>query len=74
MRDDPPVVVLVTHAAGNDQQAWDEPVERYEPPIWTMLIGPQRARGLERLRQSPALTTFGESKFSASRPGGGYGA
>jgi hypothetical protein len=95
MRDDPSVVVLVTHAAGNDQQARDELVERYAPLAWTRLfrdppcsnyeisarlgipigsIGPQRARVLERLRQSPAVTTFGESKFSASSPGGGHGA
>ena len=37
-------------------------------------IGPQRARCLERLRQSPALTAFGESEFSISSPGGGHGA
>jgi RNA polymerase sigma factor (sigma-70 family) len=37
-------------------------------------VGPQRARCLERLRQSPALTAFGESEFSISSPGGGYGA
>ena len=37
-------------------------------------IGPQRARCLERLRQSPALTAFGESEFSISSLGGGHGA
>jgi RNA polymerase sigma factor (sigma-70 family) len=37
-------------------------------------IGPQRARCLERLRRSSALTAFGESKFSISSPGGGRGA
>jgi len=37
-------------------------------------VGPQRARCLERLRQSPALTAFGESEFSISSPGGGHGA
>jgi RNA polymerase sigma factor (sigma-70 family) len=37
-------------------------------------IGPQRARCLERLRQSPALIAFDESEFSMSSPGGGHGA
>jgi RNA polymerase sigma factor (sigma-70 family) len=37
-------------------------------------IGPQRARCLERLRQSPALTAFGKSEFSISNPGSGHGA
>ena len=37
-------------------------------------VGPQRARCLERLRQSPALTAFGESEFSIGVPGGGHGA
>jgi RNA polymerase sigma factor (sigma-70 family) len=37
-------------------------------------VGPQRARCLERLRQSPALTAFGGSEFSISSPGGGHGA
>jgi RNA polymerase sigma factor (sigma-70 family) len=37
-------------------------------------IGPQRARCLERLRHSSALTAFGESEFSISSPGGGHGA
>jgi RNA polymerase sigma factor (sigma-70 family) len=37
-------------------------------------IGPQRARCLERLRRSSALTAFDESEFSISSPGGGRGA
>ena len=37
-------------------------------------IGPQRARCLERLRQSPALTPFDEREFSIRSPGGGHGA
>ena len=35
MRDDPSVITLVTCAAGNDRQAWDELVERYAPLVWT---------------------------------------
>ena len=37
-------------------------------------IGPQRARCLERLRRSSALTAFGEIEFSISSPRGGHGA
>jgi len=37
-------------------------------------IGPQRARCLERLRQSEALTGFDENEFTISTPGGGHGA
>jgi RNA polymerase sigma factor (sigma-70 family) len=36
MRDDPSVVALVTRAAGGDQGAWDELVERYAPLVWTI--------------------------------------
>ena len=36
MRDDPHVVALVTRAAGNDQDAWNELVERYSPLVWTI--------------------------------------
>jgi RNA polymerase sigma factor (sigma-70 family) len=34
MRDDPSVVALVTRAAGGDQSAWNELVERYAPLVW----------------------------------------
>lgn len=36
MRDDPLVVALVTRAAGSDQAAWDEIVERYAPLVWSI--------------------------------------
>lgn len=36
MRDDPTVTVLVTRAAGGDQSAWDEIVERYAPLVWSI--------------------------------------
>jgi RNA polymerase sigma factor (sigma-70 family) len=36
MRDDPTVVALVTRAAGSDQAAWDEIVERYAPLVWSI--------------------------------------
>jgi RNA polymerase sigma factor (sigma-70 family) len=38
VRDDPSVVELVTRAAGNDQDAWDEIVERYAPLLWSICI------------------------------------
>jgi RNA polymerase sigma factor (sigma-70 family) len=36
MRDDPSVVALVGRAAGSDQDAWDELVERYSPLVWSI--------------------------------------
>src|SRR5260370_10985267 len=36
MRDDPSVVALVTRAAGGDQDAWIELVERYAPLVYTI--------------------------------------
>jgi RNA polymerase sigma factor (sigma-70 family) len=36
MRDDPSVIALVTRAAGDDQQAWDELIERYAPLVWSI--------------------------------------
>ncbi len=36
MRDDPSVVALVVRAAGKDEDAWDEIVERYAPLLWSI--------------------------------------
>ncbi len=36
MRDDPHVVALVTRAAGGDQDAWYELVDRYAPLVYTI--------------------------------------
>jgi RNA polymerase sigma factor (sigma-70 family) len=36
MRDDPSVVALVARAAGSDQDAWNQLVERYAPLVWTI--------------------------------------
>jgi RNA polymerase sigma factor (sigma-70 family) len=36
MRDDPYVVTLVTRAAGGDQGAWNELVDRYAPLVWAI--------------------------------------
>lgn len=36
MRDDPSVVALVTRAAGSDEGAWHEIVDRYAPLVWSV--------------------------------------
>jgi RNA polymerase sigma factor (sigma-70 family) len=36
VRDDPSVVALVVRAAGGDQGAWNEIVERYAPLVWSI--------------------------------------
>ncbi len=38
MRDDPHVVALVARAAGSDQDAWNELVERYSPLVWAICL------------------------------------
>lgn len=38
MRDDPSVVALVARAAGSDQAAWDELVDRYAPLVWSICV------------------------------------
>jgi len=36
VRDDPVVVALVARAAGGDQAAWNDIVERYAPLVWSI--------------------------------------
>jgi RNA polymerase sigma factor (sigma-70 family) len=38
VRNDPSVVALVTRAAGSDQAAWDELVDRYAPLVWSICV------------------------------------
>lgn len=38
MRDDPSVVALVSRAAGSDEAAWHELVERYAPLVWAICV------------------------------------
>src|SRR5260370_18921679 len=38
MRDDPLVIALVARAAGGDQTAWNELVERYAPLVWSICL------------------------------------
>jgi RNA polymerase sigma factor (sigma-70 family) len=44
MRDDPSVVALVVRAAGGDQGAWDEIIERYAPLVWSICTRFQLSR------------------------------
>ena len=43
MRDDQSVIALVTRAAGDDQQAWDELIERYAPLVKALYDGSHSA-------------------------------
>jgi RNA polymerase sigma factor (sigma-70 family) len=53
MRDDPTVVSLVARAAGGDQAAWDEIVERYAPLVWAICLRHQLDRqSIDDLGQS----------------------
>jgi RNA polymerase sigma factor (sigma-70 family) len=38
VRDDPSVVALVTRAAGSDEAAWHELVDRYAPLVWSICV------------------------------------
>jgi RNA polymerase sigma factor (sigma-70 family) len=38
VRDDPSVVALVTRAAGSDETAWHELVDRYAPLVWSICV------------------------------------
>jgi RNA polymerase sigma factor (sigma-70 family) len=38
VRDDPSVVALVARAAGSDEGAWHEIVERYAPLVWSICV------------------------------------
>lgn len=38
VRDDPSVVALVARAAGDDQDAWNELVDRYAPLVWSICV------------------------------------
>jgi len=44
VRDDPYVAALVTRAAGGDQRAWNELVERYAPLVWSICLRSQLNR------------------------------
>jgi RNA polymerase sigma factor (sigma-70 family) len=73
MHDDPLVVTLVVRAAGSDQAAWDEIVERYAPLVWSIcsryrLSGPD----IEDVGQSVWLRLverIGDLREPAALPG-----
>jgi hypothetical protein len=45
VRDDPSVVALVTRAAGSDEAAWHELVDRYAPLVWSICVRYQLGGG-----------------------------
>jgi RNA polymerase sigma factor (sigma-70 family) len=73
MRDDPTVVSLVTRAAGGDQAAWDEIVERYAPLVWAICLRHQLDRqSIDDLGQSVWLLlveNIGRLREPAALPG-----
>jgi RNA polymerase sigma factor (sigma-70 family) len=71
VRDDPSVASLVTRAAGEDPEAWNELIDRYAPLVWAICaryrlsshdtedvsqsVWLLLARNLGKLREQPAL-------------------
>src|SRR5947207_2544282 len=73
MRDDPSVIALVTRAAGDDQQAWDELIERYAPLVWAICTRYRLSNhDIEDVGQSVWLLLveqLGKLRESAALPG-----
>jgi RNA polymerase sigma factor (sigma-70 family) len=73
MRDDPTVVSLVARAAGGDQAAWDEIVERYAPLVWAICLRHQLDRqSIDDIGQSVWLLlveNIGRLREPAALPG-----
>jgi RNA polymerase sigma factor (sigma-70 family) len=73
MRDDPSVVALVTRAAGSDQGAWNELVERYSPLVWTICVRYQLSgHDIEDVEQNVWLSLveqLGRLREPAALPG-----
>ena len=44
MRDDQSVAALVARAAGSDESAWQELVDRYAPLVWSICVRYQLSR------------------------------
>lgn len=73
MRDDPSVVALVTRAAGSDEGAWHELVDRYAPLVWSICVRYQLSRAdIEDVGQTVWLGLvehLGELREPAALPG-----
>src|SRR5215471_10592961 len=73
VRDDPTVVALVTRAAGSDQGAWDEIVERYAPLVWSICTGFRLSNhDVEDVAQNVWLLLVGQLG-TLREPAGGHG-
>jgi Sigma-70 region 2 len=77
MRDDPSGIALVTRAAGDDQQAWDELVERYAPLVLAICTRYRLSNhDIDDVGQSVWLllvAQLGKLPESAALPGGSIG-
>lgn len=73
MRDDPSVVALVARAAGSDEGAWHEIVERYAPLVWSICARYQLSGSdIEDVRQTVWLglvEQLGKLREPAALPG-----
>jgi RNA polymerase sigma factor (sigma-70 family) len=73
MRDDPSVVALVARAAGSDEGAWHEIVERYAPLVWSICVRYQLSGAdIEDVRQTVWLglvEQLGNLREPAALPG-----
>jgi RNA polymerase sigma factor (sigma-70 family) len=73
MNSDPSVVALVTRAAGYDQEAWNEIVERYVPLVWAICARYRLSRpDIEDVSQSVWLLLveqLGKLREPAALPG-----
>jgi len=73
VRDDPSVVALVARAAGSDEGAWHEIVERYAPLVWSICARYQLSGAdIEDVRQTVWLglvEQLGNLREPAALPG-----
>jgi RNA polymerase sigma factor (sigma-70 family) len=73
MRDDPSVIALVARAANNDQDAWNEIIERYAPLVWSICTRYQlRNQDIEDVGQTVWLLLveqLGKLRDPAALPG-----
>ena len=72
-RDDPSVIAMVTRAAGSDQSAWNEIVERYAPLVWSICsrfqLGNQDSEDVGQTVWLLLVEHLGELREPAALPG-----
>jgi len=73
MRDDPVVAALVARAAGHDEEAWNQLVERYSPMVWAICVRYRlSSHDIEDVNQSVWLRLveqLGNLREAAALPG-----